>query len=66
MIFDKGIFKQNAPKSVQRLLTNHIDNIDGKEVTFEDNKNFGTVEYEHEKHGFILYPVLKEWCREEM
>ena len=65
MIFDKEVFMKTAPKNVQRLLTNHIDNIDGSKVTFEENEKLGTVEYEHEKHRFILYPVYPDWCREE-
>lgn len=65
MIFDKEVFMKTAPKNVQRLLTNHIDNIDGKRVVFEGNEEYGTVEYEHEKYGFILYPVYPDWCRED-
>ena len=66
IIFDKKLFKRHAPKKIQKVLSHHVDLIDGKEVSFEGEEGFGTVEYEHEKYGFILYPIYPDWCREEV
>lgn len=40
-----------------------MDLIDGKEVTFESNSRFGTLEYEYEGQEYELYPVGPSWCR---
>jgi len=66
IIFDKKLFKRHAPKKIQKVLSHHVDLIDGKEVSFEGEEGFGTVKYEHEKYGFILYPIYPDWCREEV
>lgn len=66
MIFDKEFFKKNAPKYVQKILSSHIDALDDKKVTFQDNDRFGTVEYQEEGQDFELYPVYPDWCREEL
>lgn len=65
LVFDKELFRKNAPKNIIRLLSTHVDVIDGKEVAFKQDSEFGTAEYEFEGEERYLYPVKKEWCRKE-
>jgi len=66
IIFDKKLFKRHAPKKIQKVLSHHVDLIDGKEVSFEGEEGFGTVEYEDEGEKLELYPIYSDWCREEV
>jgi hypothetical protein len=66
IIFDKKLFKRHAPKNIQKILSHHVDLIDGREVSFEGEEGFGTVEYEDEGQNYELYPVYPDWCREEI
>jgi len=63
--FDKNSFNKYASNSIKKLLSSHIDELDGKEVFFEEGSNFGEIQYEVNGECFILYPVLKEWCTKE-
>ncbi len=68
IIFDKKLFKRHAPKNIQKVLSHHVDLIDGKEVVFNlpNNNMYGTVEYEDEGQDLELYPIHRDWCREEI
>lgn len=66
IIFDKKLFKRHAPKNIQKVLSHHVDLIDGKEVVFEGEEGFGTVEYGDEGENLELYPIYPDWCREEV
>ncbi|WP_346216456.1 hypothetical protein NSQ14_12805 [Caldifermentibacillus hisashii] len=62
MTFDKHMFKKHAPLDIKKLLSSHVDNLDGKEVVFNKEK-FGIItEYEVDGQLFYLYPVSKDWC----
>lgn len=57
------MFRKNAPKHIQKILSKHIDVLNGKEVAFDEQ--YGTSEpYVFEGQEFELYPVYKDWCRE--
>lgn len=60
MKFSKKRFKENAPKDIQRKLKKHLDVLDGMEVKVDGS--FGEIEYTFNGEGFLLYPVLKQWC----
>lgn len=62
MTFDKNLFREHAPLDIKKLLSSHVDNLDGKEVVFNKEK-FGLIpEYEVDGQLFYLYPVSKDWC----
>ncbi len=65
LVFDKELFRKNAPKNIIKMLSNHIDAVDEKEVTFKNGDKFGIAEYEFDGEERYLYPVKKEWCRKE-
>lgn len=58
-IFSKAMFSKNAPSNVKRVLSRHLDTIDGKKVDSE-----GKIDYEIDGEEFYLYPVSKDWCEE--
>jgi hypothetical protein len=61
MVFDKHLFREHAPLEIKKLLSSHIDNLDGKEVVFKGK--FGLIpEYEVDGQLFYFYPVSKDWC----
>ncbi len=63
MRFSKDKFNKNASKTVKKLLSKHVDILDGMEVKF--NGEFGEIEqYVVDGEEFYLYPVCKEWCEE--
>jgi len=68
IIFDKKLFKRHAPKNIQKVLSHYVDLIDGKEVVFNlpNNDTYGTLEYEYEGQNCELYPIHRNWCREEV
>lgn len=66
MKFSKAKFRKNASKGIVRQLGKHVDVLDGMEVDFSEDGVNGTVEYEYEGEEFYLYPVLPEWCEEEV
>lgn len=61
MKFSKDKFKKNAPSYVKRLLSEHLDVIDGVEV-FPDEKGHLQTVYEFEGQEYYLYPIYEEWC----
>lgn len=64
MRFSKDNFNKNAPKTIKKLLSGHIDVIDGMEVKFDGE--FGEIEeYKVNGEEFYLYPVSKDWCKED-
>lgn len=64
MKFSKDKFNKNASKTVKKLLSKHIDALDGMEVKF--NEEFGEIEqYTVDGEEFYLYPVSREWCEED-
>lgn len=61
--FNKEKFNKKADRSVKKILSKHLDYIDGLEVKFEDGEKWGIVDrYFVEKEQYCLYPVSKEWC----
>ena len=56
--FNKEKFNKKADRGVKKILSKHLDYIDGLEVKFEDGEKWGIVEREQ----YCLYPVSKEWC----
>ncbi|WP_156290763.1 hypothetical protein [Oceanobacillus salinisoli] len=65
MNFNKNLFSKNADSNVKRLLSSHLDVLDGMKVAFKDGDKFGIIEhYEINGEPFYLYPVEKEWCAE--
>lgn len=64
MRFSKDKFNKNASKTVKKILSGHIDAIDGMEVKF--NGELGEIEeYTVNGEKFYLYPVYKDWCKED-
>ena len=52
-----------ADRGVKKILSKHLDYIDGLEVKFEDGEKWGIVDgYVVEREQYCLYPVSKEWC----
>lgn len=65
-IFNKAKFLKNAPKAVQKLLSEHLDILDGMEVDFKDSEQFGIIpQYFEDGQEYYLYPVYKGWCEEK-
>lgn len=66
MKFCKEKFIKNAPKCIQRQLSEHLDALDGLEVVFDGK--FGRDGYipQYFANGeeYYLYPVYKTWCSE--
>lgn len=62
MKFSKCLFQKVAGKNTKRLFSKHIDEMDGREVTFTYNKKYGEVTL---NDGDYIYPVHREWCVEE-
>lgn len=61
MIFSKEKFLENAPAGIKRQLKDHIEILDGLEVTF--NEEFGFIPwYFANGQEYYLYPVEKSWC----
>ncbi|MCB5934477.1 hypothetical protein LI012_06370 [Caldibacillus thermoamylovorans] len=61
MVFDKHMFRENAPLEIKKLLSSHVNVLHGKEVVFKEK--FGLIpEYEVDGQLFYLYPVSKDWC----
>lgn len=65
LIFNKNSFVKHAPATVKKLLMSHVDELDGKEVIFDDSEYGEIPFYEVGGESFYLYPVLKEWCQEQ-
>lgn len=66
MIFSRKNFESSAPNYVKKLVPeSHRMALDGKQVVFEKNDRFGTVNYEADNADWTLYPVYPEWCEEE-
>lgn len=63
MKFSKKRFNENAPKDIKKKINKHIDVLDGMEVKIDGD--FGEIEYTFNGEGFLLYPVFKEWCKED-
>ena len=61
MKFSKDKFKKNAPSYVKRLLSEHLDAIDGLEV-FQDEKGHFKTYYKFDGEDYYLYPIYEEWC----
>lgn len=62
MKFSKERFKKHAPIYLQKILSSHLDILDGKVVSFEDDE-FGVIRaYKADDEKFYLYPVSKDWC----
>ena len=62
MKFSKDNFNKNAPRAIKKLISNHLDVLDGMEVVF--NGKFGEIDYTVDGKEFCLYPVCKSWCEE--
>ena len=63
MRFSKDKFNKNALKTTKKLLSKHLDVLDGMEVKFDEA--FGEIEkYTVNGEEFWLYPIHKEWCEE--
>ena len=63
MKFSKENFLKNAPALVKRQLKDHLDILDGMEVTFEFDDKWGLIpQYFVEGQEYYLYPVDKGWC----
>lgn len=61
--FNKEKFNKKADRGVKKILSKHLDYIDGLEVKFEDGEKWGIVDgYVVEREQYCLYPVSKEWC----
>ena len=61
--FNKEKFNKKAYRCVKKILSKHLDYIDGLEVKFEDGAKWGIVDrYVIAKEQYCLYPVSKEWC----
>ena len=61
--FNKEKFNKKADRGVKKILSKHLDYIDGLEVKFEDGEKWGIVDgYAVEREQYCLYPVSKEWC----
>lgn len=66
MKFSKEAFKQHADRNIKKILSSHIEVLDGKEVTFKNGSKYGDIPYyEVGDEAFHLHPVLKEWCTDE-
>lgn len=66
MKFSKELFNKHAPSSIKKLLASQLDVLDGMEVIFIDDSRFGEIPcYVIDGEFYYLYPVLKEWCKEQ-
>lgn len=60
--FSKEQFMKNAPKNIRRILSPHINVLNGMEVKF--NEEFGEIEeYIVDGEKFSLYPIYEDWCK---
>lgn len=63
MKFSKEKFLGNAPAWVKHQLKGHADILDGMEVAFEFDDEWGLIpQYFAEGREYYLYPVDKSWC----
>ena len=64
MKFSKENFLKNAPSGIKRQIKEHLDTLDGLEVTFDGS--FGRdgyiPQYFYNGLEYYLYPVCKSWC----
>ena len=65
MKFCKEKFKKNAPKGIQRQITD-LDVLDGQEVIFDSRygKDGYIRQYFDNGLEYHLYPIYKTWCVE--
>lgn len=61
MRFSKKKFLKIASAGIKRQLKNHLDILDGIEVTF-DGKYGQIPKYFVDGRGYYLYPIDKNWC----
>ena len=61
--FNKENFNKNASKNVKEKIKYILDEIENKEVEFDENNN-GTIKIDWYGVEHELYPVQKSWCIE--
>lgn len=62
-VFSKEEFKKHAPKNIQRILSKHLDSLDGVEAIPIINDNYLWIpSYYFENEERELYPVDEMWC----
>lgn len=62
MKFSKDNFNKNATRAIKKMVSNHLDILNGMEVIF--NEEFGEIEYTVGGEEFCLYPIYRNWCEE--
>lgn len=58
MKFNKDKFLKHVNKSDKRLYSKYLNDMEGKEVYFDDT-GYGTIKL---SDGDTIYPIYKEWC----
>lgn len=65
-VFSKKEFKKHAPKNIQRILSKHLDSLDGVEALPIENDPFLHIpRYCFDGKEYELYPVDKDWCADD-
>lgn len=62
MVFSKEMFLKNASSALKKVLSKHLDALDGKEAVPSEDGLLIVEHYSVLGQEWYLYPVYPEWC----
>ena len=67
MYFSRAAFlASDSGRRLRNLLADHLQILDGMEVQYEAGAQYGHIDYTADGEPWRLYPVMPEWCSQQM